>query len=64
MIEAIFRQIELHLGNNSEKLCFALGLHYVEGVALEIRLRFGKTQNKFWFFAQLALILQPNSRQT
>ena len=40
MIEAIFRPIELHLGNNSEKLCFALGLHYVEGVALEIRLRF------------------------
>jgi len=49
------------LGGVSEKLKtsfgFSLNLHYVEGCALEIRRRLGKTQNKFWFFAQLALIL-------
>ena len=28
----------------------------------EIRRRLGKTQNKFWFFARLALILQPRKQ--
>jgi hypothetical protein len=39
-------------------LVFRSGCTNVAGFASEIRLRLGKTQNKFWFFARLALILQ------